>query len=529
MSSRFFCRVLLIAVVVVGILGFTSDLFAQGRSQEALEHVRQVQARNTERLMSLKDIEGTAIGLDNNDQLVLQVFAARPGVKGIPGKVEGIPVQVVVTGKFYALQKPYKVPPGLDKKVPKAPSGLIATALSSTEIGLSWVDNSSNEAGFNIERWNGVVFVEIATVGANVTTFIDSGLSEGTTYTYRVCAYNSAGASSYSNEASATTPGGTILPPAAPTGLTAIAVSSSQINLSWTDNSNNETGFGIEWSTDDVSFSWLADVGANVETYSDIGLEPSTTYYYRVYSYNSVYESGYSNMASGTTFAYKPPRWCVRPVPIGVSTGHPDITAGTIGCRVKYGNTVYALSNNHVYANENLGICDVDNVLQPGPFDGGINPDDAIGTLFDFEPVLFLKDDSSNVNTIDAAIAKTTTAFLGNATPPDGYGVPSSSTAAATWRLKVKKYGRTTGLTNGRVVSTNATVDVGYDTGVARFVGQIVVSPGTFSAGGDSGSLIVTSLGNRPVGLLFAGSDAYTIANPIDAVLDTFNVTIDGQ
>jgi len=211
-----------------------------------------------------------------------------------------------------------------------------------------------------------------------------------------------------------------------------------------------------------------------------------------------------------------------RPAPIGVSTGHPNITAGTIGARVTDGTNVYALSNNHVYADENKANIG-DNVLQPGPFDGGTNPADVIGTLYDFEPIAF---DGSG-NQIDAAIAISSTALLDNATLSDGYGMPDSTIVNAVPRLRVKKYGRTTGLTKGRVDAVNATVDVGYDTGVARFVGQIIIKPGKFSAGGDSGSLVVTQTGNHPVGLLFAGSSFITIANPIDTVLNRFGVTID--
>jgi len=211
-----------------------------------------------------------------------------------------------------------------------------------------------------------------------------------------------------------------------------------------------------------------------------------------------------------------------RPAPIGVSTGHPQITAGTIGAMVTDGANVYALSNNHVYADENTASIG-DNVLQPGAFDGGTDPDDAIGTLHDFEPIAF--DGSPNV--IDAAIALSSKADLLNSTLPDGYGTPSATTAEAALRLKVIKYGRTTGLTKGRVDAINATVDVGYDSGVARFVGQIVIKPGRFSAGGDSGSLIVTQSGNQPVGLLFAGSSFVTIANPIGPVLERFGVSID--
>jgi hypothetical protein len=222
-----------------------------------------------------------------------------------------------------------------------------------------------------------------------------------------------------------------------------------------------------------------------------------------------------------------------RPVPTGVSTGHPDITAGTIGARVVDGfGNVYALSNNHVYANENLAVPG-DDVMQPGAFDGGALPADYIGTLSDFEPIVF-SESASNV--IDAAIASSTTALLDNSTPSDGYGIPKSTTAEPDINMKVKKYGRTTGLTKGQIFATNATVNVGYSSGTARFVNQIIITPGDFSAGGDSGSLIVVdgkgrnrTDNNKPVGLLFAGSSLVTIANPIDAILNEFGVTIDGE
>jgi len=222
-------------------------------------------------------------------------------------------------------------------------------------------------------------------------------------------------------------------------------------------------------------------------------------------------------------------RW-PRPVPIRVSTGHPLVTAGTIGARVTDGTNVYALSNNHVYANENNANFG-DPVLQPGTVDGGMAPDDTIGTLFAFEPIVF-SDTASNV--IDAAIALSSASLLGNATPSNGYGTPKATTALAYIGMKVKKYGRTTGLTNGRVYAINATVKVGYDSGVARFVNQIVITPGTFSAPGDSGSLIVvdakrSASDRQPVGLLFAGSNVITIANPVDSVLQRFGVTIDGE
>jgi hypothetical protein len=101
---------------------------------------------------------------------------------------------------------------------------------------------------------------------------------------------------------------------------------------------------------------------------------------------------------------------------------------------------------------------------------------------------------------------------------------------AAALNQTVRKYGRTTGLTTGSVVGLNATVNVGYSHGTARFVGQIIVrGNGQFSRSGDSGSLIVDA-NRRPVGLLFAGSsNGYTIANQIGQVLSALGVSVDGS
>ncbi|MGD9086281.1 MAG: PKD domain-containing protein [Desulfobacterales bacterium] len=248
------------------------------------------------------------------------------------------------------------------------------------------------------------------------------------------------------------------------------------------------------------------------------------------------------------------PYWFPRPVPIGVSTGHPDITAGTLGARVidENGN-VYALSNNHVYANSNNARIG-DYALQPGPYDRGIDLDNAIGTLFDYEPIDF---SFFGANTMDAAIVLTTSGEVGTATPKDsdgidmGYGTPNSiiwgdSDSDGVFDnmndllgLPVKKFGRTTGLTKGEITTINVTSNVCYancssiwTAYLARFVDQIVIervlNGDAFSGGGDSGSLIVTDdENNNPVGLLFAGSDTTTLANRIDLVLERFDVSVD--
>jgi len=187
---------------------------------------------------------------------------------------------------------------------PTDPSGLTATAVSQTQINLSWTDNANNETGYKVERSpDGTTgWTEIAgSLPAGTTSYSNTGLTAATTYYYRVRAYNAGGNSGYSNVANATTLPN---PPADPSGLTATAVSSSQINLSWTDNANNETGYKVERSPDGTT-GWTEIAGslaANSTSYSDNGLTSNTTYHYRVRASNTGGNSGYSNVANATTF-----------------------------------------------------------------------------------------------------------------------------------------------------------------------------------------------------------------------------------
>lgn len=211
------------------------------------------------------------------------------------------------------------------------------------------------------------------------------------------------------------------------------------------------------------------------------------------------------------------------------------------------GTDVVAVSNNHVMALSNSGSVG-DWIMQPGIYDLDHClewfPQDKIGELADYEPIQFCScftfPSGCAPNQIDAAIADNTstaiepTAIIGNATPAGGYGTPKSSTIAPAVGMNVKKYGRTTEQTTGQITSINAAIGVQYDFfNCALFTGQLVVTPGTFSAPGDSGSLIVVDGGpddRRPVGLLFAGSSSSTIANPIDEVLAAFpGLAVDGE
>jgi hypothetical protein len=192
--------------------------------------------------------------------------------------------------------------------LPAAPTALTATAVSSSQINLAFADNSSNETGFELERSSGgSAYVKIATLGVNVKTYSDVGRAASTAYTYRVRAVNGAGASAYSNPASATTLAATPTAPLAPSNLVASAASSSQINLSFTDNSSDETGFEVERSSGGGAYVKIATLGSNVRTYSDSGLAASTAYSYRVRAIKLAGASSYSNLASATTLAATTP------------------------------------------------------------------------------------------------------------------------------------------------------------------------------------------------------------------------------
>jgi len=333
MLRRVFCKLLLVAVVIFSLLALSGAVMAQGRSEEAFEHVKEVQERSTLKLMAKPGVVGTAVGLNDKGRHDVIVLLENDKVPGIPQELEDVPVRRIVSGKIYA-----------------------------------YIDRTARQP---------------------------------------------------------------------------------------------------------------------------------------------------------------------RPVPIGVSTGHPAITAGTIGCRVyddedgdgirDFDEPVFALSNNHVYADENLASIG-DAVIQPGTYDGGSSHADDIGTLADFEEIKF----DGTTNIIDAAIANTTTALVGKATPSDGYGSPKSTTVIPGLLQSVQKYGRTTGLTSGMVFGTNTAVNVQYSSGNTAYYENQIMIYGNFSAGGDSGSLVVTDPGKEPVGLLFAGGGAYTFANPIGPVLSRFGVKIDG-
>ena len=194
-------------------------------------------------------------------------------------------------------------------KPPNNPSSTTATAVSSTQIDVTWEDNANNEDGFRIQRKVGVggTFEDLDTVGPNVEYYPDTTCSAGTEYCYQIIAYNGYGDSNPSPVACDTTPGSPE-PPDAPTGLSATAVSSTTIDLGWTDNATNEDGFLIQRKLGPGgTFADLDTVDANQTSYGDDTCDPETNYCYQVRAYNTAGDSAWSNEACDTTPAAPSP------------------------------------------------------------------------------------------------------------------------------------------------------------------------------------------------------------------------------
>ena len=218
---------------------------------------------------------------------------------------------------------------------------------------------------------------------------------------------------------------------------------------------------------------------------------------------------------------------------IGCSIGHEQVTAGTLGCFVssRIDSATLILSNNHVLANENQAGAG-DDILQPGSLDGGTSPDDVAAHL-----VRFVRLKKSRMNLVDCAVAQPLEEIKFNPRKLGSFGnLKGLGPDFLDEGTLVRKVGRTTGETTGRVTAFEMdNVVVSYDLGNLRFDNQIEIEgqgTGSFSDGGDSGSLIFTE-DNLGIGLLFAGGDSggkngqgLTYANPLKTVLDQLKVDL---
>lgn len=219
------------------------------------------------------------------------------------------------------------------------------------------------------------------------------------------------------------------------------------------------------------------------------------------------------------------PNHRVRNLRFGVSGGNVNdqsrrfCCSGTLGALISDGTNQYILSNNHVLGRSNQAVAGED-VSQPGLIDNNCNIATVVADFTGFAPL--------GPSNVDAAVAQLRPGQMDSSGFIEDIGVPSSSILNATVGLGVAKSGRTTGFTTGSVTSINTSVTVQYTASCGgggkkaniTFTNQIVIGGSSFSAGGDSGSLIVTNnAAHNPVGLLFAGSSTSTIANPIGQVL----------
>jgi hypothetical protein len=217
------------------------------------------------------------------------------------------------------------------------------------------------------------------------------------------------------------------------------------------------------------------------------------------------------------------------PAPCGISVGHVQITAGTIGALARTSGRTddghrYILSNNHVLANSNNAQAG-DEIFQPGPLDGGVPAANRVGTLTRFVRINF----AGGENSADCAIAE----VPGGAVLSEICSVGAvTGTVRPARDMTVFKHGRTTGLTRGVITDVDADVRVDYrEAGVALFVNSVAIRglpPTTpFSDGGDSGSIILDAQ-RRACALLFAGSDTVdvTFANRIQTVLRRLRIRL---
>lgn len=216
--------------------------------------------------------------------------------------------------------------------IPIPPTSLTATAVSSSQINLTWTDNSTNETGFKVERKTGTgSYSFVATVSSDISIFNDNGLAQNTIYTYRVYAYNSAGRSlTYSNEASATTSGVPILNTMTVSSITASsALSGGAIS---SDGSTPIVARGVVWSTNPaptVSLSTKTTDGTGIGSFASniTGLNANTTYYVRAYATNNT-GTGYGNEVIFSTLSI-------------------DIITGLVAYYPFSGNANDSIGNNH--------------------------------------------------------------------------------------------------------------------------------------------------------------------------------------
>ena len=375
---------------------------------------------------------------------------------------------------------------GPDTTPPTQPGTLTTTAVSSSEVDLSWGASTDNVGvtGYLVERCQGAGcsnFAQIAT--ATGTTYKDTSVVASTTYSYRVRATDAAGnLSPYSNTASATTPTPDTQPPTQPGTLTATAVSSAEVDLAWGASTDNVgvTGYLIErcQGAGCSNFAQIATTAGTGTTYKDTSVVASTTYSYRVRATDAAGNlSPYSNTASATTTAapnglvaaYGFDEGSGTTVTDASGNGHTGtITNATWAATGKYGKALQFNGTNALVSIPNAASLQLSTGMT---LEAWVNPSTVNSAWRD---VIYKGNDNFYLEATSTNASKPDAGMIAGGSYADAYG--TAALTASTWSYLTETYdGSTLRLyVNGTQVASTA------------HTGTIATSTNPLQIGGDS-------------------------------------------
>jgi hypothetical protein len=272
--------------------------------------------------------DGTTLNVAETDT-VTKAVATQSYTVDIPEIIGGNKAHVGFTGGSGGLTAVQNILTWTFTPGPTAPVKLTATPASATEIDLAWVDNSTTQTGYIVERsTDDIVFSPIATLG-NVDTYKDTSFSGGTTYYYEVLATNGSGTSVPSNVVSAISPN----PPAKPSDPQATKITTTEIDLSWVNNADNATNYLIlRKDGESGNTNLIATLPPTATTYDDLNLTPGQRYDYHIEAVNISGHTDFAGLAVSTI--------CLPPTQLTAVGGNSEIT---VSWNASFGATSYII------------------------------------------------------------------------------------------------------------------------------------------------------------------------------------------